>query len=268
MVAPLAFPKTVSIHAPTRGATAGQAGPAVPWRFQSTPPRGGRPSWPLLVSFGSEFQSTPPRGGRHLSDAITLRREGVSIHAPTRGATSTIPTATTRTPCFNPRPHAGGDLTVLIAPGHTFVQSTPPRGGRPPASSHSASSRKGFNPRPHAGGDGGPSREAEHPEVSIHAPTRGATRHDAEIVFDMTKFQSTPPRGGRPARSSVRSPVQGVSIHAPTRGATRPDPSSPPRGAFQSTPPRGGRRRRPEAREGADSCFNPRPHAGGDWRPG
>ena len=77
--------------------------------------------------------------------------------------------------------------------------------------------------------------------VSIHAPTRGATRTEAADVRKQM-FRSTPPREGRPysghsggivqwfrstpPREGRRAGVDGgldavrVSIHAPTRGAT------------------------------------------------
>ena len=123
----------VSIHAPARGATRlaliqyaadrfnprpREGGDDIPCAFarfdplfQSTPPRGGRPSplsiqpWmvvsihapargaTLRLHFGLEivmFQSTPPRGGRLLARG----REPllvVSIHAPARGATPLRP---------------------------------------------------------------------------------------------------------------------------------------------------------------------------------
>ena len=55
--------------------------------FQSTPPCGGRPGWaPVRRSF-FEFQSTPPCGGRHRVLILGLAVEGISIHAPVRGAT-------------------------------------------------------------------------------------------------------------------------------------------------------------------------------------
>ena len=78
----------------------------------------------------------------------------------------------------------------------------------------------------------------------------------------MTEFQSTPPRGGRLARSrkqaealpvSIHAPAwgatapgqevrvdRGVSIHAPAWGRPVPSPVIRPRVRFQSTPPRGG----------------------------
>ena len=77
----------------------------------------------------------------------------VSIHAPTRGATTISST------------------TLLW---HLF-QSTRPRGARRQVHHHRGQHQRGFNPRAHAGRDllllcvGSMSR------VSIHAPTRGAT---------------------------------------------------------------------------------------------
>ena len=56
---------------------------------------------------------------------------------------------------------------------------------------------EGFNPRAREGRDGVLRGGKPAPEVSIHAPARGATRREAEIQFP---------------------PI--VSIHAPARGAT------------------------------------------------
>ena len=55
--------------------------------------------------------------------------------------------------------------------------------------------------------------------ISIHAPTRGAT---VTTIFVMTdaQFQSTLPREERQASSASVSPGSNISIHAPTRGAT------------------------------------------------
>ena len=55
--------------------------------------------------------------------------------------------------------------------------------------------------------------------VSIHAPTRGATRRWKRSKA-AKKFRSTPPREGRQPAGSWLSTTQMVSIHAPTRGAT------------------------------------------------
>ena len=100
-------------------------------------------------------------------------------------------------------------------------------------------------------------------------------------------FRSTPPRGGRHHRQRKRRPRRGfdprpraggdrqlwaegktgsVSIHAPARGATRQPVNALPAHEFRSTPPRGGR---PcgSAMARTESCFDPRPRAGGDPAP-
>ena len=100
--------------------------------------------------------------------------------------------------------------------------------------------------------------------VSIHAPTRGAT--EARVAFfDERLFQSTHPRGVRPALGGYDVKVTIVSIHAPTRGATCTAWGRRPPRPFQSTHPRGVRRG-PARASGTPSGFNPRTHAGCDSR--
>ena len=214
--------------------------------FQSTPPRGGRRGDRRATARSWMFQSTPPRGGRR------------AIAVDDRGHES----------CFNPRPRVGGDAAgrcrSSMAPDVSIhapawgatdsphdrgtvgggFQSTPPRGGRRPrdrryprcdavsihapawgatiAAIDQSTCHDGFNPRPRVGGD----------LTSTATITRPAW------------FQSTPPRGGRRARSTR------------CRG----------RSQFQSTPPRGGRPRSPRRYAGHGMRFNPRPRVGGDRR--
>ena len=121
--------------------------------------------------------------------------------------------------CFNPRPHAAGDLgnPVIKIYGYLF-QSTPARGGRLRGRGRRRG-RRCFNPRPHAAGDASqvvdyasigsfnprPHAAGDRPiviggslgEVSIHARTRRAT--------------PAPGVGSATAR---------CSIHARTRRAT------------------------------------------------
>jgi len=80
--------RTVSIHAPARGATQ---------RRIST-----------LTS--SPFQSTLPRGERLRRGHSRFRAKRVSIHAPARGATFRPPTEVSGLPSFNPRSRAGSDI--------------------------------------------------------------------------------------------------------------------------------------------------------------
>src|SRR2546421_374218 len=76
--------------------------------------------------------------------------------------------------------------------------------------------------------------------VSIHAPTKGATR----VVVGWVG-------------------VEEVSIHAPTKGATRDGWRSPRCSAFQSTRPRRARQPPPRLPQDLDR-FNPRAHEGRD----
>ena len=99
------------------------------------------------------FQSTRPRGARRDRRTIYYAYKNVSIHAPTRGATSSVVYITaagvfqsTRPrgarlgkhvdragpDSFNPRAHAGRDLLNTTGTFEVEVfQSTRPRGARP-----------------------------------------------------------------------------------------------------------------------------------------
>ena len=144
--------------------------------FQSTLPRGERP-YRVLQSAGAGegFQSTLPRGERRKQIAQAAQKYLISIHAPTRGATyimsvfhkvnlfqSTLPrgerhfqmvTNSRTAGHFNPRSHEGSDCFVA------------------------AVRRKldDFNPRSHEGSDLTDAEMAVDANISIHAPTRGAT---------------------------------------------------------------------------------------------
>ena len=211
--------------------------------FQSTPPaRGATSDFQRRIPF-SEFQSTPPAKGAtyDMIDATSINI--ISIHAPREGGDNERRATQPAEANFNPRPPRRGRLhAARAACWRREFQSTPPRGGRHHpyhqwqrrGTFQSTPPRGGrhyiiilciyyfpyFNPRPREGGD-----QASRPEnvvdgISIHAPARGATPHGRSAELYKTRFQSTPPRGGRPAK---RLEYQSI------------------RRAFQSTPPRGGR---------------------------
>ena len=151
---------------------------------------------------------------------LRYSRKPISIHAPTRGATSAVLLLPVATSNFNPRSHEGSDLRQSASTCQKSFQSTLPRGERQAADSIQA--RKGI--------------------ISIHAPTRGATKQYRAKTNVNAKFQSTLPRGERQISTypvlwrqkfqstlprGERLPVQinilpalFISIHAPTRGAT------------------------------------------------
>jgi len=212
--------------------------------FQSTPPRGGRPSAARNSCGSASFNPRPREGG-------DLR----------------VWTRTCSISCFNPRPREGGDPSARanLAQPKEF-QSTPPRGGR----------REHDEP------------EDGHPNVSIHAPARGATRERFLAHLRQLVSIHAPARGATTAPIyaqavrlvSIHAPARGatpgpqhrgvgarVSIHAPARGATSSLPDWSVSDSFQSTPPRGGRLEiSGRGRRDAHS-FNPRPREGGDGDP-
>ena len=77
--------------------------------------------------------------------------------------------------------------------------------------------------------------------ISIHAPTRGATRTRTSKTRLTRTFQSTLPRGERLDREKISIELSTISIHAPTRGATTELLNAYNRDIFQSTLPRGER---------------------------
>ena len=98
--------------------------------------------------------------------------------------------------------------------------------------------------------------------VSIHAPTRGATGHDALYVWCRLVSIHAPTRGAT-GHNNIFQPVKKVSIHAPTRGATKNPPWTSNLQMFQSTHPRGVRLDNIFNTNGTAS-FNPRTHEGCD----
>ena len=166
--------QTVSIHAPARGATGKNPTRFRTFRFNPRPRAGGDALVVVNKETTHKFQSTPPRGGRRRSEQRRSPIQ-VSIHAPARGAT---PQTATNPLC------------------RKKFQSTPPRGGRRKENSFRKRCPACFNPRPRAGGDMAEAIALAKANVSIHAPARGATI----CIFVRAKqneFQSTPPRGGR-----------------------------------------------------------------------
>ena len=75
-------------------------------------------------------------------------------------------------------------------------------------------------------------------EVSIHAPTRGATNTALLCFYDKDVSIHAPTRGATVINKAYAI-TKCVSIHAPTRGATRVNEAIARSEAFQSTHPHG-----------------------------
>ena len=120
----------------------------------------------------------------------------ISIHAPTRGATT----------------------PSLLKYHCQIFQSTLPREERPPIRCI-CTTGKNFNPRSHERSDRSSFPSSFISCISIHAPTRGATGIDLKSTLLITYFN---PRSHErsDAMNSIKTIVFYISIHAPTRGAT------------------------------------------------
>ena len=184
----------------------------------------------------------PTRGATHLLLKVPFSPAVVSIHAPTRGATAQSIFSCGLRACFNPRTHTGCDRT---APLNTAAfASFNPRTHTGCDHHHLQTSFQAvcFNPRTHTGCDllkidvikmlclfqsthphgvrpRGLQNQNYHYLVSIHAPTRGATKSIVSNSLSST-FQSTHPHGVRLKGFVNTIARERVSIHAPTRGAT------------------------------------------------
>ena len=145
----------------------------------------------------------------------------ISIHAPTRGATSRRFHPSKKRNYFNPRSHEGSDKAISCKNKRKCKISihAPTRGATDINLSGIVAT-----------------------EISIHAPTRGAT---IVYIVNCDGYIDFNPRSHEGSDSEDRINIYqvNISIHAPTRGAT--PVSTPIPGIhciFQSTLPRGERR--------------------------
>ena len=179
-----------------------------------------------------------PRGARLFPQGRRTRGQ-VSIHAPTRGATTP---EYIRVGChrFNSRAHAGRDLQPERMPRQmTTFQFTRPRGARLkcqriPLATHC------FNSRAHAGRDTGAANARRYTRFQFTRP-RGARRTTTVFPSRVAEFQFTRPRGARHQHDAMPRRSRAVSIHAPTRGATGQQHRKHGQHRFQFTRPRGAR---------------------------
>ena len=210
----------VSIHAPTRGATTWPA--ACRATRKGINPRAHEGRDTRCSGWASRDRGFNPRAHEGRDDESRHRRLNcvVSIHAPTRGATRRRPAPCRWRPCFNPRAHEGRDQdNVRIYSSSQRFQSTRPRGARHRRAPRGARWRLVSIHAPTRGATRLPRRTQWRESVSIHAPTRGATRHGLRGASRGRVSIHAPTRGATLARHVVGGVVR-VSIHAPTRGAT------------------------------------------------
>ncbi len=143
-----------------------------------------------------EFQSTHPHGVRRFHSLLELKEFRVSIHAPTRGATFRFfHKIIWRFVSIHAPTRGATQQTIRINRLSKEFQSTHPHGVRP--NPHELLKFQiGFNPRTHTGCDVPFCAYGRSANVSIHAPTRGATSLVADATL-LSVFQSTHPHGVR-----------------------------------------------------------------------
>ena len=210
--------RTVSIHAPARGATATRLA-GVPAKDRFNPrARAGRDLSSPSAPASSQGFNPRARAGRDVAQPAALPPLQVSIHAPARGATCRSRASPSYGGVSIHAPARGATLTVPDLTAPDMFQSTRPRGARLHAPRHDRFRTKFQSTRP-----------------------RGARpmRRLPSAIDDM--FQSTRPRGARPRASCGQPGPWNVSIHAPARGATQTSWLIHAERGFQSTRPRGAR---------------------------
>ena len=209
----------ISIHAPTRGATLFKI--RIPIAFYFNPRSHERSDLICEVKTYEQIDFNPRSHERSDCKHYLCQTDyAISIHAPTRGATQLDSRAA---------------ISVLF-------QSTLPREERRKRTVLYRTCGRYFNPRSHERSDlyrqcniictmisiHAPTRGAtrvydsvfEDGKISIHAPTRGATSQ-TETSHYMILFQSTLPREERQLSFCLLLNYWHISIHAPTRGATK-----------------------------------------------
>ena len=165
----------ISIHAPTRGATVCVVDTKKKLLFQSTLPREERP---LVCFCSSDYWYFNPRSHERSDLQIFKTYLLITYFNPRSHERSDLAYSTSSASYsfyFNPRSHERSDAGVVgIAIGVV-----------------------NFNPRSHERSDKNPQAVANNSNISIHAPTRGATSNSAKKAFMSDLFQSTLPREER-----------------------------------------------------------------------
>ena len=188
--------------------------------FQSTHPRRVRPANTMTAGKTREFQSTHPRRVRRELPGPLPVQHGVSIHAPTQGATKS-PTCRPRwRSCFNPRTHAGCDVhlvTKLRQASEVSIHA--PTQGATPNRAAARGQIASFNPRTHAGCAPRLS-SGVYKRVFQSTHPRRVRLAALSLCLALGCFNPRTHAGCDAELSTRQAPQACVSIHAPTQGAT------------------------------------------------
>ena len=189
---------SISIHAPTRGATGCQIYICrCRLYFNPRPHTGSDDFNPYLPFISVNFNPRPHTGSdRMQSKSCDICK--ISIHAPTRGAT----------------------MLLYDWKGAVTFQSTPPHGERPKLEADQSPPQSFQSTPPHGERHNDFEDLDGEVKISIHAPTRGATGGESEIKYTGLISIHAPTRGA--TTSSLRYlPSSGYFNPRPHTGSDR-----------------------------------------------
>ncbi len=173
--------KSISIHAPARGATVWREGTERIRCYFNPRSREGSDMGGCVSLKGSWDFNPRSREGSDPRRRYSSPKLGISIHAPARGATWTTEQLTDLRYISIHAPARGATFVITFQTDCIGFQSTLPRGERPPSGRRSDS----------------------RPRISIHAPARGAT-HPKDSEYDILVI-------------SIHAPARGATYRLPGR---------------------------------------------------
>ena len=206
----------ISIHAPTKGATLITIQHKKQNKFQSTLPRRERQIHLEKHGMNILFQSTLPRRERRGNNESCRRiwyfnprshegsdrssrwidyGYGISIHAPTKGATCLYKVRLQLDQISIHAPAKGATIQITICSNIIPISIHAPAKGATQTMYFQAV-HLDFNPRSREGSDDGEIRNYDDdPEISIHAPAKGATE-TAQVLSLRTEYFNPRSREG------------------------------------------------------------------------
>ena len=151
------------------------------------------------------FQFTHPGGVRRFLSSLGGKPAPVSIHAPGRGATAGVTEPWALPACFNSRTREGCDVKYQLARiDSSEFQFTHPGGVRRPCREQDDTPLRFQFTHPGGVRLSNCYIQSEAPQVSIHAPGRGATRRRKVPIVGDCEFQFTHPGGVRRYGAKLR----------------------------------------------------------------
>ena len=165
--------------------------------FQFTRPQGARQTTSHEDTHSCKFQFTRPQGARRQPQRCRVQGQGVSIHAPARGATGGVATSTNDR-SFNSRARKGRDQEHLSTKVRGRVSIHAPARGATPPSTTVGPATAGFNSRARKGRDSSASVLSCNADGFNSRARKGRDRTRSPPRPDAGEFQFTRPQGARP----------------------------------------------------------------------